>query len=296
MRSFFEKKITLAILAILALAAITLLVSGLREVDFRAGRPLPNSEVPRLSAPVERLMQELANIPVENQVLSWVLLVLVVILISAFLTPEMRRWLITNTLRFLVLVWALTFISQRYSEVLSNMDDVMVGAPGAVQVLPVEVPPPPAFVPPGSSPLLILLVSGILVIAFVIGARLVYRTWKRRQEVLVVKPPLDRLAAIARESLDKLHSGSRWEDVIVESYIRMSEVIGQRRGILRQEDMTPHEFALRLERAGLPSMAVHTLTRLFEKVRYGAVKSTPEDIREAEASLAAILRYVGDSA
>jgi hypothetical protein len=163
-------------------------------------------------------------------------------------------------------------------------------------VSPEELLPPPAFVPPGISPLLILLVSGILVIVFVIGALLVYRTWRRRQVTLVVKPPLDRLAAIARESLDKLHSGSGWEDVIVESYIRMSEVVGQRRGIMRQDAMTPHEFALRLEMAGLPSGAVHKLTHLFEKVRYGALKSSPEDIREADACLAAILHHVGDPA
>lgn len=296
MRSFFEKKITLAVLSILAIAAITLLVSGLSEVDFRAGLPLPDTGVPRLSEPVTRLMQELADVPMDTQLLAWVLAFLVVFLIGMFLSPELRRWLITNTLRFIALLWALTFISQRYAEVLSKGEDVTVGPGGAVTVIPEEVPPPPVFVPPGISPWLILLVSVIMVVAFVFGARWVVRTLRRRQDIIAARPPLARLAAIARESLDRLQSGSRWEDVIVESYIRMSEVVGQRRGLMRQDDMTPHEFAVRLEMAGLPSRAVHDLTHLFEKVRYGASKSTPEDVREAEASLAAILRYVGDSA
>jgi len=295
MRSFLERKTIIAILAVVALGAITFLVSGLRQVDFRAGRPIPDSGVPRLSAPVARLMQELADIPPEKQVLSWVLLFLVVFVIGMFLSPEMRRWLITNTLRFLVILWALTFVSQRYSEILSKIDDVEVGSGAPGQVSPGEVIPPPVFVPPSASSLLVLLVSAVLVIAFVISSLLVYRYWRRRQEILVMKPPLDRLAAIARESLDKLHTGSRWEDVIVESYIRMSEVVGQRRGITRQDAMTPREFAARLESAGLPAGAVHKLTHLFEKVRYGALKSTPDDVREADACLAAILHYVGEA-
>ena len=58
--------------------------------------------------------------------------------------------------------------------------------------------------------------------------------------------------------------------------------------------MTPHEFALRLERAGLPADAVGRLTRLFEGVRYGDRKSGPKDVNEAVSCLKTILHYCGE--
>jgi hypothetical protein len=59
--------------------------------------------------------------------------------------------------------------------------------------------------------------------------------------------------------------------------------------------MTPNEFAIRLERAGLPGDAVRRLTRLFEMVRYGDRKSAPKDISEAVTCLNTILHYCGET-
>jgi 2-iminoacetate synthase ThiH len=52
--------------------------------------------------------------------------------------------------------------------------------------------------------------------------------------------------------------------------------------------MTPHEFAQRLEKAGLPAHPVQQLTRLFERVRYGAFNPGKKDVDEAVACLNAI--------
>ena len=67
------------------------------------------------------------------------------------------------------------------------------------------------------------------------------------------------------------------------------------RQLQREIAMTPHEFAVRLEQAGLPGDAVTRLTRLFEAVRYGDRKSGPKDINEAVSCLKTILRYCGEA-
>jgi hypothetical protein len=82
--------------------------------------------------------------------------------------------------------------------------------------------------------------------------------------------------------------------VIVNCYLRMSDVVADKRRLQREIAMTPQEFAVRLERAGLPGDPVRRLTGLFEMVRYGDRKSAPRDVTEAVNCLNAILRSCGE--
>jgi hypothetical protein len=75
----------------------------------------------------------------------------------------------------------------------------------------------------------------------------------------------------------------------------MSRVVGERQGLRREYAMTPAEFAVRLENAGLPREPVRRLTRLFESARYGARTSTQDDIDEAVDCLTSILKYCGEA-
>jgi len=75
----------------------------------------------------------------------------------------------------------------------------------------------------------------------------------------------------------------------------MSDVVADKQKLRREVAMTPQEFALRLERAGLPGDAVRRLTHLFEMVRYGDRKSAPKDINEAVSCLNTILHYCGET-
>jgi hypothetical protein len=122
---------------------------------------------------------------------------------------------------------------------------------------------------------------------------LLYRGWTR-YAWLNTKKPLDEIAKIARSSLNDLSSGRNSSDVIINCYLRMSDVVSDKRHLYRATAMTPHEFALHLEQAGLPGDAVKRLTRLFEGVRYGAIKSGPQDINEAISCLRTILHYCGE--
>jgi hypothetical protein len=71
-------------------------------------------------------------------------------------------------------------------------------------------------------------------------------------------------------------------------------VVADKRRLYREVAMTPHEFALQLEQAGLPGDAVTRLTSLFEGVRYGDRRSGPKDVNEAVSCLKAILHYCGE--
>jgi uncharacterized protein DUF4129 len=122
---------------------------------------------------------------------------------------------------------------------------------------------------------------------------LLYQGWKRYVS-LNARKPMDEIAKIARSSLNELGSRRNSSDVIINCYLRMSEVVSDKRHLYRTTAMTPHEFALHLEQAGLPGDAVTRLTRLFEAVRYGARKSGPQDINEAVHCLKTILHYCGE--
>ena len=91
-----------------------------------------------------------------------------------------------------------------------------------------------------------------------------YRGWRDTSSDNT-KKPLEEIAKIARSSLDDLSSGRNSSDVIINCYLRMSDVVSSRRQLQREIAMTPHEFALRLEQAGLPGDAVTRLTRLVRR-------------------------------
>jgi hypothetical protein len=106
---------------------------------------------------------------------------------------------------------------------------------------------------------------------------------------------LNEIARIARSSLRELSSARESTDVILNCYFRMSDVVADKRKLQRGAAVTPAEFAMRLEQAGLPGEAVKKLTRLFESVRYGGHRSGPTEVNEAVACLTTILHYCGET-
>jgi hypothetical protein len=154
--------------------------------------------------------------------------------------------------------------------------------------------PMPTFQPPQVSSTFSYLISFAFAMITIILLWALYRGWKK-YVTLNSKKPLDEIARIARISLKDLSSGRDSSDVIINCYLRMSDVVAEKRKLQREIAMTPQEFALRLERAGLPGDAVRRLTRLFEMVRYGDRKSAPKDVTEAVGCLNTILHYCGET-
>lgn len=206
------------------------------------------------------------------------------VLLLAMLSPEARKRLIKTILRVGLTVWAIYYALTKFRP----QGVFGIEAEGAVMEQGPEVTGmPPPYTPLIVPPLLIYVASLLTVLIFAGIGFWLYR---------FLRPPksqLQRLTRVARSTLKDISAGRDWDDSVIQCYVRMSEALDQKRGLHRQQAMTPQEFAMRLEQAGLPSDPVRRLTRVFEKARYGGRKSSREDVNEAVTCLTTILHAVG---
>jgi hypothetical protein len=290
MRSFFENRRLVLLLAVLALGALTVLATSLNEVPFREGQHFGQNGSTGFRVDSEDIGQVWVEVPIWKQILFWVLAGLMMVLIGLLLSPEMRKRLLRIFIRVAFTFWAIYFLVKNYGDQLFGFK--LFGSGEAPPSQDTTVPLP-VFEPPQVSPTVSYLISFAIALIWLVVIWLLYRGWKRYVSLSTQKP-LDEIAKIARSSLNDLSSGRNSSDVIINCYLRMSDVVSSKRHLHRNVAMTPHEFALHLEQAGLPGDAVTRLTRLFEGVRYGARKSGPQDINEAVSCLKTILHYCGE--
>ena len=287
MRAYFQNKRLILFLAVLALGALTVLAISLNEVPFREGQHFGQQGKTTVEFFPQDAGQVWVEVPIWKQILVWGLVGLMVILIAILLSPEMRRRLLRILFRVAVTAWALYFLIKR-GIIGPNLFGNGEAPPSQDTFVPI-----PVFKPPQVSPTFSYLISFVIALVWLLVIWLLYRGWKRYVS-LNTKKPLDEIAKIARSSLNDLTSGRNSSDVIINCYLRMSDVVSSTRHLYRNTAMTPHEFAMHLEQAGLPGDAVTRLTRLFEGVRYGNRKSGPQDINEAVSCLKTILHYCGE--
>ena len=287
MRAYFQNKRLVLLLAVLALGALTVLAISLNEVPFREGQHFGQQGTKTVEFFPQDVGQVWVEVPIWKQILVWGLVGLMVILIALLLSPEMRRRLLRILFRVAFTAWALYFLIKK-GIIGPNLFGGGEAPPSQDTFVPM-----PVFEPPQVSPTFSYLISFVIALVWLLVIWLLYRGWKRYVS-LNTKKPLDEIAKIARSSLNDLSSGRNSSDVIINCYLRMSDVVSSTRHLYRNTAMTPHEFALHLEQAGLPGDAVTRLTRLFEGVRYGNRKSGPQDINEAVSCLKTILHYCGE--
>jgi hypothetical protein len=113
----------------------------------------------------------------------------------------------------------------------------------------------------------------------------------RQKRRLANRPAHDdgALADQAQDALDSLRGGGALGETIQRCYIDMCDVLSREEGFERGRAMTASEFERRLVERGMPRGAVHTLTSLFEQVRYGAAVATAREQSMAIESLEAIV-------
>jgi hypothetical protein len=97
-----------------------------------------------------------------------------------------------------------------------------------------------------------------------------------------------------RRALSDLESGSALKDVIIACYAQMCHGLQESQSIRRHKAMTPREFEKHLSNAGIASIHIHQLTRLFENVRYGAQPTDQTKEDQAKLCLQSILEVYGD--
>jgi hypothetical protein len=293
MRAFFQKKLWVVLLATLALGSLTVLALSLNDVPFNAGQhygPRQTDEVLSPPPDVENIFQD---VNLWKLVVLISLTVLMILLVGLLLSAELRKRAFRVLIRTALTVFAVYYLLKNYGDRFLLLPQLFANQP----VQPAEAvnaPPPPTFQPPQVSPFFSYLVSFGFAFVLIVLMWILYRAW-RKYVVTHTPKPLNEIARIARASLQDLSSGRDSSDVIINCYLRMSDVIADKRKLQRDIAMTPQEFALRLERSGVPGDAVRRLTRLFEIVRYGDRKSAPKDVTEAVHCLNTILHYCGET-
>ena len=293
MRAFFAKKFWIILLAILAVAALMGLAIGLNNVSFREAQAFGRNEPRTPSVTPLDLVNAVMSVPIKTQLIIWVLFVMLFVFIGMLLSPELRKRLIRIAIRVALTYWGLWILFTRYREVLAQI---------GLNLSPLRENPSlqsngaavPEFTPPQSVSWTAYLVSFAIVVALILLAWKLNAIWKELNGS-TADSPIQKLAGIARSSLKDLSSGRDSTDVIMNCYYRMSEVVSDKKQIDRNSSMTPSEFAIRLEQAGLPADAVRRLTRLFESVRYGRHRSDATAVNEAVACLTTILHHCGEA-
>lgn len=148
--------------------------------------------------------------------------------------------------------------------------------------------PPQRFTPPPTW-VTNLATAAIAVVIALVVLGVVFTIWRRWKNQQQLQEPLKQVQREAQAALDAIYAGGDLRETILRCYLQMVEALRQYRGISRNDDMTPHEFELYLEKRGLPGEPVRQLTQLFEQVRYGAVQPGRQDEGKAISSLSAIV-------
>jgi hypothetical protein len=209
------------------------------------------------------------------------LLVFLFVLFLAYRDPRIRYGLLGVSVWTAVLL-TLIYLYNRYGrppdEQASN-DQVLTLAERFMADLAEE---PPAWFDEASLVVTLLLFAVVIVVGW----------WVWRRMNTKEKPALDGVGRDAEAALADLRSGADLQDTIMRCYYDMNRSLAGSMGLRRPEGMTPREFEEIMAGEGLPPEEVQRLTRLFEKVRYGAADADSEDQAEAIACLEAIVKSI----
>src|SRR5215475_5191731 len=99
MRSLFENKRLVLLLAVLALGALTVLAISLNEVPFREGQNFGRDGATNFQIATQDIGQIWVQVPIWKQILVWILAGLMVVLVGLLLSPEMRKRMILIFIR-----------------------------------------------------------------------------------------------------------------------------------------------------------------------------------------------------
>jgi hypothetical protein len=277
---------TLALLGSTILALL-LLASSISSLNFQPGHFYAISG-PRLPSvgPGTALPLDPTAIGFWQMILAGISLVLLICLaIGLILSRRLRRELLRRILTTLAVVVALHLLLNG----LRSVPRLAEGGPADPAAPPPTAnvgEPFPTFVAQ-PAPWLVLAIS-VLLVALLIGV--IWLVWRRS------RPPRTALAQLADEAqaaLSELQAGGDVSNAVLRCYREMSRVLNEQRGIARPRDMTPREFEQQLAAVGLRDGHIQQLTRLFERVRYGAGRTGEREEREAIDCLAAIVQTYG---
>lgn len=275
-------KQNMLMLVVVAGALIAVLAMALPNLVLLPGQPF------RLDSAAPDLGTSNSNFPgggilffIFQGMIALMVVILFVYIIYSLFSAEGRKRLIVQIILMALLLMVADYIQQHPPALNKDQQAQMPERPQMMQpgedTIPAAVfsPEPPQWLT------LVIVLGGSLIVAFfaiVIASRL-------RPADQIAVAPLEQLAEEAQNALVSLHSGDDFRPTIIRCYQEMSRVLKQDKGIAREKAMTPREFEGLLIDKGLPQASVSSLTRLFERARYGHATASDADTDLAVACL-----------
>ncbi len=279
-----EYRAVILFMALIGLIGLGYLAAGLRTIKFHEPEPLGFDFG---GAAQQAGFGAAPDIPLWQVIVLAAILTALFILIMLLVDPETRKRLLWTLFRFALTFVALGWVMEHVALKQAAPEEAG-GPPAAFNGLNVPGDTSLVYVPSQVSLWLVFGVGLALAFLFMLVGWVLYRRFQKKPFA-----PLTEIAGIARRAIDDLGDGHSWDEAIVQCYVRMNQVVTAQRGLIRKANVTPSEFAIRMERSGLPGEAARTLTRLFEQVRYGGMTPTQDDRNLALTALNAILRACG---
>ena len=264
-----------------ALVSIILLATSLSNLQLQSGSPFPGSGISEGAAqPVTPLPQlQTYSFPLLQGLFSLIFLVLMIYV-------SVRLILLANIKRILQIVLALVILLM----IVYMLPRVTPAQPAYLPVESSVITNPPSFdyfvTPLGQPPLFL---TQFVTIGILLGIGLLaIMVIKQRLNTNKIEPEL---IQEAEQAVNALNAGVDLRNVILRCYMQMARLLQEEQGIERNYTMTVREFERLLANKGLPTVPLHQLTSLFEKVRYGNQQMMDTDEQIAIDSLNEIIRF-----
>jgi hypothetical protein len=283
MKKLTSNKTVIIILGIVSILVLVYVSAGMSSLQFQEGKPFSVAG----KDGGERMVIGHLELPLYYMILFTVGLLAILTIFALIVMPPKKRMILLLLLASMIIAFFLIgYLSSQAEPEVEVPTPAITGTPAEVVEdvgTPVPTVIPSEFTPPKVSNWTSYLVALAATVVVAIGAWLLLI--RRGKEPL----ELSELAEIAQDTLEELQEGKDWGNTIEGCYFRMTDMIQKRRGLRRRDDMTPAEFAVILEKTGLPAASIRRLTALFERVRYGGKESTHKDVEEAVACMTEIV-------
>ena len=273
-KSFPVRSLTILIL-IFVISATILIASGLPNLEFDAGQLLAFFKSGSDTSLTTSNFLEFIIINAFRILVLSVIIVIPILVIFLLSRSEGRKILLAMLIFGILFITLLNNLSNFRSHTTGKSIQMQMpeGSGAGVTGTSGDILPP--------SWLIILISLGLS--ALIIGAFFYFFA-----RVKNTRKPMDRLGDEARKSIQEIQSGGDLKDIVIRCYFEMIAVVKEQHGLTRGRGTTARELETKLGSMGLPATHVRRLTRLFEKVRYGAKHISKEEEEEAVSCLRAI--------
>ncbi len=225
--------------------------------------------------------------------LFWLLLAVAVVI--SLIVPSLRRFLFTRIALLLVFLLVAGVLFDTLGPLVAGGGAGIGSSAEAPPAPPNDTPPaatgsrplPAAGAPPGWLSTLVgaLAAAGLAALAIWVA--------RRRRPARAAPDARELLADEAQQAIVALQRGADLRSTVLACYESMCRVLRQEQGLVVDTTMTAREFELLLAKAGVDDGAVHRLSRLFERVRYGRGAPDAAAAQEAEFCLQAVVAAHG---